>query len=76
MSYKYVIICSISFDSCFEQMIVATEPEDYTEDIATALLIPFGDAKIKAATETLSKRNAISKVSKNRASKSYRMSEA
>lgn len=58
------------------QMIVATEPEDYTEEVATALLIPFGDARIKAATETLSKRGSISKVAKNKASKSYRMSEA
>ncbi|KAG8814423.1 hypothetical protein FRC17_001133 [Serendipita sp. 399] len=58
------------------QMIIATEPENYTELHATSLLRPFGDTVIKRATNHLSKRGVISKVSGTKPGRAYRMCDS
>lgn len=57
-------------------MIVATEQESYKEEVATALLVPFGEEIIKMATHALWKRGTISKIPKSKVGRGYRMSES
>jgi hypothetical protein len=57
-------------------MIVATEQESYKEEVATALLTPFRDDPVKRATMALWKRGTVTKVSRARIGRGYRMSDS
>jgi len=58
------------------QMIVATEQENYKEEVATALLTPFGDDAVRQATMALWKRGTVTKVSRTKIGRGYRMSDS